>query len=94
MASSRRCWINHLDIFCYIWGSYTLNEQRKPISTLVKRAYFSVKIADQEKQWISHIACKTFGKHLSQWSNGKRPSLVSQWFVGNLKIITTIAISV
>ena len=41
MASSRRSCLNHPDIFCYICGSYASNEQRKPISAFVKRAYFT-----------------------------------------------------
>ena len=78
MASSRRSCLNHLDIFCYICGSYASKEQRKPISAFVKRAYFTyfgVRVGDQDKQWAPHIACKTCVEHLRQWINGKRQSL-------------------
>ena len=46
-----------------------------PISTLVKRAYFGVKIGDQNKQRASHVTCKTSVKHLRHWNNEKMRSL-------------------
>ena len=76
MASSHRCCFNHPDIFCYICGSYTSKKQRKPISTVVKSAYFGVKVRDQNKQWALHVAGKTCVEHLRQWINGKRQSLL------------------
>ena len=78
MTSSRRCCLNHPDIFCYICGSYASKEQRRPISAFVKRAYFhyfGVRVGDQDKQWAPHIVCRTCVEHLRQWINGKRQSL-------------------
>ena len=78
MDSSRRRCLNDPDIFCYICGSYTSKQQRKPISDFMKRAYlayFGVKLGDQDKQWAPHIVCKTCVEHLRQWTVGKRCSL-------------------
>ena len=50
MAISRSC-LNNPDVFCCICSEYTMNEQRKPISDFVKRAYlayFEVKLGDQD----------------------------------------------
>ena len=78
MASSRRSCKNHPDVFCYICGEHTLEENRKPVTGFVKRAYlecFGVKLGDQDKIWAPHIVCKTCTEHLRQWTNGKRSSL-------------------
>ena len=75
IASLRKCCLNHPDIFCYICGSYTSKNQRKPIFTVLQRAYFGVKVGDQDKQWAPYIACKTCVEHLHQWINEKGQSL-------------------
>lgn len=77
-SSSRRCCINHPDVFCYVCGEYTLKENRKCITDFVKRAYvgyFGVRLGDQDKPWAPHIVCKTCTEHLRQWTMGKRKSL-------------------
>ncbi|GBM52200.1 hypothetical protein AVEN_157891-1 [Araneus ventricosus] len=78
MSSSRRNCVNHPDVFCYICGEYTLNENRKTVSAFVKRdylGYFGVRFGDQNKTWAPHQVCKTCTEHLRQWTTGKRKSL-------------------
>lgn len=78
MSSSRKSCINHPDVFCYICGEYTSQENRKTITDFVKRAYigyFGVKLGDQDKTWAPHVVCKTCTEHLRQWTTGKRRCL-------------------
>ena len=60
-----RC-INQNDVFCYICGDYTFKENRTGVSEFVKRAYFGIKLGDQDKHWAPHIACKKCSEHLRQ----------------------------
>lgn len=78
MSSSRRCCVNHPDVFCYVCGEYMLKENRKNITDFVKCAYlgyFGVKLGDQDKTWAPHFVCKTCTEHLRQWTTGQRKSL-------------------
>ena len=73
----RKC-INIVDNFCYICGEVTFANQKKSITSQVKKAYhlyFGCKIGDQDKPWAPHICCATCATQLSQWLNGKRPSM-------------------
>ena len=73
----RRC-VNDPDVFCYMYGEYTLEHNRKAISDFVKQAYlayFKVKLGDQNKSLAPHIVCKTCIEHLQQWTNHKRKGL-------------------
>ena len=75
MASSRRKCLNSPDSFCYICGQYTLKQQRSNINDFVKKAYqayFSLKLADQDKDWAPHIACRKCVETLRGWTKGKR----------------------
>lgn len=74
----RRTCLNSPDSFCYICGSYTLQKQRQRITEFVQkayRAYFGMKLGDQEKSWAPHVACKTCVEGLRNWSKGLKKSL-------------------
>ena len=73
----RKC-VNTVDNFCYICGEVTFANQKKSITSKVKKAYhayFECKVGDQDKPWAPHICCATCTTQLSQWLNGKRPSM-------------------
>ena len=53
-TSCRRSCVNDPNVFCYIYGEYTLEHNRKLITDFVKQAYlayFKVKLGDQDKSW-------------------------------------------
>lgn len=79
MASSSRirC-VNNPDSFCYICGCYTLNRQRRNISSFVKnsyKAYFEISLGDQDKKWAPHSVCHNCEEMLRDWTKGKRKGL-------------------
>ena len=68
-----------------------LKRTKKTTSVFVKSAYltnFGARVEDQNKQRISHIACKTCVEHLRNRKMEKYEaySLVSQWFGKNVKL--------
>ena len=70
----RTC-VNHPNNFCYICGDVTLKSQRKPINSVVRKAYelyFSCKIGDQDKSWAPHICCASCFTLLTGWLKGTR----------------------
>lgn len=70
--------MNHPDSFCYICGEYTLEQNRKNITDFVKqsyKAYFGIKLGDQDKSWAPHKVCKQCVESLRQWTTGKRKSM-------------------
>jgi hypothetical protein len=78
MASARRSCRNNPDVFCYICGEYTLSVDRKNITRFVKhayKAYFKVKLGDQDKSWAPHTVCKTCVEYLRRWTRGAKMSL-------------------
>ena len=77
-TSSRRSCVNDPNVFCYIYGEYTLEHNRKLITDFVKQAYladFKEKLGDQDKLWATHIACKTCIEHLRQWTKKQKKVL-------------------
>ena len=63
------------DVFCCINGKYSLQQRSVKITEFVKKAYyayFGVKLGDQDKPWVSHVACKSCVEHLREWTNRKR----------------------
>ena len=78
MASSRRSCRNKPDVFYYICGKYTLVQNRKPITSSIKRsyhAYFQMALGDQDKDWAPHIVCKKCTEYLRVWSKGQKTAL-------------------
>ena len=76
-CSRRRSCCNDLDSFCYICGEYILKEHERSITDLVRkvyRAYFGVKLGDQDKPWAPHVVCKSCVEHLQMWTKGKTKS--------------------
>ncbi|XP_066198436.1 uncharacterized protein [Saccopteryx leptura] len=77
-SSSRRKCKNSPDTFCYICGCYTLQHQRRNISSFVTRAYiayFQVPLRDQDKNWAPHIVCHSCEEMLRDWTKGKRKGM-------------------
>ncbi|XP_076056096.1 uncharacterized protein LOC143034074 [Oratosquilla oratoria] len=69
---------NHPDSFCYICGKYTPSKQKHTITSSVKhlyRAYFGIRIGDQDKPWAPHITCVNCFSGLCHWSKGNRKSM-------------------
>ena len=57
-CSRRRSCCNDPDSFCYICGEYILKEYKRSITDFVRkvyRAYFGVKLGDQDKPWAPHV---------------------------------------
>lgn len=78
MASSRGSCRNKPDVFCYICGEYILVQNRKPITSSIKRsyhAYFQMALGDQDKDWAPHIVCKKCTEYLRVWSKGQKTAL-------------------
>ncbi|QQP52960.1 Uncharacterized protein FKW44_005268 [Caligus rogercresseyi] len=49
-------------------------QQKRNITDFVKRAYkayFDMKLGDQDKSWAPHMVCKTCVESLRGWTNGK-----------------------
>ena len=61
----RKC-KNDPDRFCYICGKVALSDRQK-----CYRAYFGIKLGDQDKSFAPHICCKTCVENLRRWSKGK-----------------------
>jgi len=70
---SRGC-INNPNNFCYVCGEYTVNIQRRNITSKIRKSYelyFGCKIGDQDKSWAPHICCASCVTLLFSWLNGK-----------------------
>ena len=51
-----------------------MEKQKRNITDFVRRAYkayFDMKLGDQDKSWAPHIVCKTCVESLRGWTNGK-----------------------
>ena len=78
MASSKRSCRNKPDVLYYICGECTLVQNRKPITSFIKRtylAYFQMALGDQDKGWASHIVCKKCTEYLRAWTKGQKMAL-------------------
>ena len=70
----RKC-VNHPDNFCRVCGELTFKDQRRSLTTLVKKyyeLYSDCNVGDQDKNWAPHICCLTCVKHLTHWAKGSR----------------------
>ena len=77
MSCLRRSCCNDPDSFCYICGEYILKEHKRSITDFVRkvyRAYFGVKLGDQDNPWAPHVVCKSCVEHLRMWTKGKTKS--------------------
>ena len=69
MATKRRKCENNPDVFCYVFGKYTLPKRRVKMPEFVKKAYlsyFGVKLGDQDKPWALHLAYRSCVEHLRE----------------------------
>ena len=80
---SRRTCVNHPDNFCYIYGLYTIPQQRRNLTSKVQTAYelyFGCKVGDQDKAWAPDVCCLACSSLLLQWiagNNRKLPFAIS-----------------
>ena len=68
----RKC-KSHPDTFCYVCGRFTTVDQRKRITSEIKKlynAYFDCKLGDQDKPWAPHIVCESCSVSLRRWFSG------------------------
>ena len=78
MSSNRRQCRNHPDVFRYICGEYILAKYRFNVRDFTKRnykAYFGIKLGDQDKSWTPHKVCKQCTETLRSWALGKATSM-------------------
>ena len=74
MASKRRCCHNDQDVFCYICGEYMKKEHRFNVRGFTKsayKAYFGIKLGDEDKSRAPHKVCKNCTETLRFWTQGK-----------------------
>ena len=78
MSSKRRQFQNHSDKFCYVCGNCMLVKYLFNVKDFTKRvykAYFRIKIRDQDKPWVPHKVCKQCIETLRRWTQGKATSM-------------------
>ena len=81
MSSKQRQCRNHPDVFCYIRGEYMLAKYRFNVRDFTKtayKAYFGIKLGDQDKSWAPHKVCKQCKETLHCWT---RVTATSMQFV-------------
>ena len=62
MCSLRKPCVNKPNSFCYVYGKFDLQKQRKMITEFVIKsyeAYFGRKLAEKDKYWVPNIICKS-----------------------------------
>ena len=73
----RKC-TSHPDTFCYVCGCFTTVDQKKRITSEIKKiyyAYFGCKLGDLDKLWAPHIICNTCSTSLRKWFSRKIKSM-------------------
>ena len=73
----RKC-TSHPDTFCYVCGCFTTVDQKKRITSEIKKiyyAYFGCKLGDQDKLWAPRIICNTCSTSLRKWFSRKIKSM-------------------
>ena len=76
ISSSRKNCKLDPNVFCYIFGSFTVSKQRQRITDIVKKAYlayFQVKLGDQDQNWAPHQVCRTCVENF--WTKQKRQTI-------------------
>ena len=74
MSTQQRQCRNNPDVFCYIYGEYMMAKYRFNVRDFSKRAYkayFGMKLRDQDKSWAPHKVCKHCTEMLRFWTQGK-----------------------
>lgn len=69
---------NNPNRFCYICGMVTMPNNKSEITKFVKtmyKAYFGIKLGDQDKKFAPHICCKTCVENFRKWSKGTIKSM-------------------
>lgn len=69
---------NHPDKFCYVCGNFTSKQQRRTITTNLKKIYnlyFGCHLGDQDKAWAPHQICSACSNGLRDWVNKKKASM-------------------
>ena len=77
IARRRKC-RNDPDVFCYICGEYIMEKQRFNVQDFTKKAYkayFGMKLGDQDKCWAPHMVCKQCTETLRLWTQRKVKSM-------------------
>ena len=78
MSTKRRQCRNNADVFCYICGIYVTAKYRFNVRDFTKRAYkayFGMKLVDQDKSWAPHKMCKHCTETLRFRIHGKVSSM-------------------
>ena len=74
MSTKRMQCRNNPKVFCYICGEYTMAKYRFNVRDFTKRAYkayFGMKLGDQDKSWAPHKVCKRCTETLRFWTQGE-----------------------
>ena len=68
----RKC-VNHPHNVCYVCADLTFKDQRRNLTSLVKKCYelyFGCQVGDQDKNWAPNMCCLTCVKRLTDWAKG------------------------
>jgi len=74
----RRNCVNSPDNFCYTCGEVTFSTRKRPLTSMLKKAYecyFVCKVGDQDKKWAPHVCCIPCATILREWLNNKGRSM-------------------
>ena len=71
MSKPSKCVLLHL------WGIYAgkVPLQREKFTKRAYKAYFGIKLGDQDKSWAPHKVCKQCTETLCRWTQGKATSM-------------------
>ena len=100
MSSKQRQCRNHPNVFCYICGESVLEKYHFNARDFTKKAYkayFGIKLGDQEKSWTPHKVSKTSASNAQKHcAFGPKVKFVPcgsgfLWYGGNPKVTMTTA---
>ena len=67
MSKERMKCKNDINMFCFIYGNNMMREQRRNITNFIRmvfKAYFGMKVGDQDKVWSPHTCCSNCSERL------------------------------